>query len=517
MTDAASIVVIGGGHNGLVCATYLARAGRRVVVLEAGEQVGGGAQTREFHPGFRVSGIAHLLYGLDTQVLRELGLDRLGLTFAQQDLRSIALHETAPALVCGADGALSGPVAESERAAYRRFLEARTRFASVLADWHADTPPRLQFERWRDLWPVARLGWALRRRGQRDMRELLRIATMSVHDWLVEQFADPRLQGALALDAVLGTRAGPRSGGTVFTLLHRAAGGGRLAVPRGGMGALSAALREAAQAAGVEIRTGSRVKSIVVEQGRASAVMLEGGTILQAGGIVAAIDPKRSLLSLLGARHLETEFARRVHHLRSIGTAAKLHLALSAPPQFQGLDAALLGERLLLAPDLDYVERAFNPAKYGEYSPQPVMEIHVPTVKDASLAPPQQHVLSAIVQYAPSDLRAGWPGQRAAFLELCIATLERHAPGIHARIVHAELQTPADIEARTGASGGHWHHGELALDQYLMLRPVPGAAQYRSPVPGLFLASAGTHPGGGITGTPGRLAARELLRAEGLA
>ena len=517
MTEHAPIVVVGAGHNGLVCATYLARAGRRVVLLEASDRGGGAAVTQEFHPGFRVSSIAHLLYGLDARVVQDLALTQHGLSYAQRDLRSVALHADAAALILSSDGRLMGEVgdiSDADRGAYRQFVAARHRFATVLAQWHEQPAPRLAIGRWRDALPLAQMAWAVRRLGRRDMRELLRVATMSVQDWLEEYFAAPRIIGALALDGVLGTRAGPRSGGTVFTSLHRAAGGGRYDVPQGGMGSVAAALTKAAVAAGVEIRYRSKVDGFALEAGRVSAARLSDGTVVPAAAIISALDPQQTLLNLLGARHLEAEFARRVQHVRAIGTAAKLHLALSAAPSFQGLAPELAGQRLLIAPDTDYVERAFNPAKYRDFSPRPVMEIHVPTVHDPGMAAAGRHVLSAIVQYAPHDLAAGWDTQRAAFLERCLDTLERFAPGLRARILHAELLTPVDIAQRTGATGGHWHHGELALDQYLMLRPVPGAAQYAVPVQGLYLCSAGTHPGGGVLGTAGRLAAAQVLAQE---
>ena len=514
MTERAPIIVVGGGHNGLICAAYLARAGRRVVVLEAAERAGGCAATHEFHPGFKVSSIAHLLYGLDAQVAGDLNLTQHGLAFAQQNLRTVALHPAAEALVFDGDSVSGAGLGAADREAFQRFAAARRRFAAVLASWHAVPPPRLALNGWRDALPVAKLGWAVRRLGRKDMRELLRVATMSVQDWLDEYFTDARLKGGLALDAVLGTWAGPRSGGTVFTSLHRAAGGGSYAVPQGGMGTLAAALVRAAAAAGAEIRCQARVAQFEVVAGRISGVRLASGETLACSAVVSALDPQQTLLGLLGARHLEVEFARRVQHVRATGTAAKLHLALSRAPRFHGLEPQDLGQRLLIAPDADYVERAFNPAKYADYSPQPVMEIHLPSIHDSSMAPAGQHVLSAIVQYAPHNLAAGWEAARSRFLETCIDTLSRQSPDLRSLIVHAELLTPADIAARVGITGGHWHHGELALDQYLMLRPVPGAAQYRTPLDGLYLCSAGTHPGGGVLGTPGRLAAAQLLARE---
>ena len=235
------------------------------------------------------------------------------------------------------------------------------------------------------------------------------------------------------------------------------------------------------------------------------------GSELAAECVVSNADPRSTLLGLLGARHLEAEFARRIEHLRTGGTAAKLHLALAGMPGFKGVTPSQCGERLVIAPNLDYIERAFNPAKYGASSEQPVFEIVMPSVHDSSMAPAGCHVLSAIVQYAPYDLRGGWPAGRDAFMAASMAVLEQYAPGIGALVKHAELLTPADIEQQYHITGGHWHHGELALDQFMMLRPVPGAAQYAMPVDGLYLCGAGCHPGGGVMGSAGRNAARVML------
>jgi len=314
---------------------------------------------------------------------------------------------------------------------------------------------------------------------------------------------------------VLGTNFGPRSPGTVLTLLYRlaaeAAGGGALSQPKGGVGALSAALATAASAAGVAIRTAAPVAQILVESDRAAGVLLESGERIAAQTVLSSADPKTTFLQLLGARHLDTGFVRRVKHLRARGLAAKLHLALDRLPQFAGVPAEALRGRLVLAPSLEYLERAFNHAKYGEYSSAPAMEITVPTVNDAALAPPGKHVLSAIVQYAPYELKGGWQKEHPRFTELCIDALERFAPGLRSSIIGAELLTPLDIEHEFRISGGHWHHGELAFDQFFMVRPVPGAAQHRTALAGLFLCGAGCHPGGGVMGIPGRNAAQQVL------
>ena len=522
MTDSGRTLVIGAGHNGLTAAAYLARAGCEVLVLEAAAQLGGAAVTREFAPGFKVSAVAHLVHLLDPVVTAELGLADHGLKFASAALATCALGEDAESLMLDDRGIIAGDLGPADRAAYPAFMQRMRRYAALLARQHGRVPPRLAWRSWRDALPAAAFGLDIRRLGRVEMREFLRVVTMPIHDLLEENFASPLLKGALALDAVLGTRLGARSGGSVFTYLHRLSGslGGRpgaLALPAGGVGAVSVALAAAARGAGAEIRLSSPVAALTVAGGRITGVRLASGEELAAGTVLSSADPKTTLLKLLGARHLETEFARRVHHLRALGCAAKLHLALRTAPQFRALAADQLGERVLIAPSSQYVDEAFNPAKYREYSRRPVLEITVPSVYDPGLAPAGRHVLSAIVQYAPYDLAGGWDAARDAFRDSVLELLERHAPGIRSQVIASELLTPLDLERQFRISGGHWHHAELALDQALMLRPVPGAAQYAMPVAGLYLCGAGCHPGGGVMGSAGRNAARVALAAAGSA
>jgi phytoene dehydrogenase-like protein len=506
-------IVVGGGHNGLVCATYLARSGRSVLVLEAAEHAGGAATTREFAPGFRVSACAHLLHLMPADVMNELGLASHGLTLAAQQLPSVALSLEGQHLTLGATG-LAGGASAADAQAYAEWQRLLRRLAAALHPALLEPPPRLGTGAWGDRAALLRLGWRIRRLGRRDMRELLRIAGMCVHDLLAERFDSPLLQGALALDAVVGTNLGPRSPGTVFSLLYRAAAPGgaeNLALPRGGLGALTAALSRVALAAGAEVRTQAPVARIMVREDRACGVVLESGEQLSADVVISSADPKTTFLDLLGTEYLDAGFVRRVARLRSRGVAAKVHLALERLPEFPGLDATALRGRLLVSPSPDYVERAFNHAKYAEYSAAPVLEITVPTLADDTLAPSGKHVMSVIAQYVPYEIAGGWPEERQRFKELVIRTLAAYAPQLPACVSAAELLLPRDIEREFRIAGGHWHHVELALDQFFMVRPVPGAAQYRTPLPGLFLCGAGCHPGGGVMGLAGRNAAHRVL------
>ncbi|MGH8221697.1 MAG: phytoene desaturase family protein [Woeseiaceae bacterium] len=511
MTDRYDAIVIGAGHNGLVCAALLGKAGRKVLVLEGNRQVGGAAITRTFADGYSVSACAHLLYQLQPEVSKELGLE---LSLAADDIETIVLSPEGRHVRYSGDRAEG--VSEADAQSFREFQTRMRRYADLLATYLNRTPPRLGTTNRRDLVTLARLGFDIRRLGRKEMREFLRLIGMNIRDEVDERFESPLLRGGISLDAVLGTHLGPRSPNTILTYLYRLAGRhGRIALPAGGMGSVSEALAHAARDNGVTIRTGMAARRIIVDNGRVAGVESETGETYSSWTVVSSADPKTTVLKLVGAKHVETGFTRRINNIRSSGNAAKLHLALDGLPAVAGLEKRDFGSRLLIAPHEHYVERAFNPAKYGECSPEPVFEITFPSFRDATLAPTGKHVLSAVVQYAPYKLRAGWTdAARDAFRDTAVRTITEYAPDLEGRIVASELLTPADIEREFHISGGHWHHGELTLDQFLFVRPVGGAAQYALPLHGLFLCGAGAHPGGGVSGAAGRNAAREILKRE---
>lgn len=511
MTDKYDAIVVGAGHNGLVCSALLAKSGKRVLVLEANDQVGGAAVTREFADGYLVSACAHLLYQLQPEVRKDL---KLATRLASEDMTTIALSAEGSPVRLTADN-VEG-VSDKDAEQYRRFRKRMTRFSDLLRKYFNKPPPRLGTKDFRDYLTLGQLGLDMRMLGKEEMQEFLRLIGMNIHDEVCERFESPVLKGAISLDAVLGTHLGPRSPNTIMTYLYRLAGDhGRAAVPSGGMGSVSNELAQAARSAGVTIRTSMPVKRIVISNGRATGVETESGDHFESLMVISNADPKTTVMKLIGAKHAETGFASRIKHLRAKGNAAKLHLALDGLPAIQGLSKKDYAERIIIAPDEHYVERAFNPAKYGKSSPQPVIEITFPSFRDETLAPTGKHVMSAVVQYAPYALKGGWDeAAKAEFMKAILSTLARYMPDIEQRITASELLTPADIESEFHISGGHWHHAELTLDQFLFVRPVNGAAQYRLPIDGVYLCGAGTHPGGGVSGAAGRNAARTILGRE---
>lgn len=507
-------LIIGAGHNGLSCALELARRGRRVLVVEAAAQAGGAAVTREFAAGFQVSAGAHLLYGMPPAALRSLGVTLAGRMLPTSSLAAAG----APVVFSG--GGVSG-AGGADAAAYARFTARMACFARIVCSLQDTTPFSLDFARWRDRIDALKLAFRVRALGRRDMQELLRIAAMNAYDLLADSFECDALKGALGFDATLGAEHGARAPGTVLTLLHRLAalergGGLGLAQPAGGMGTVTQAMLRAATAAGVRIRTGARVRRILVKDDRACGVQLETGEAIDAASVISNADPKATFLRLLDPCWLDTDFVRRVDRYRCLGKVAKVHLALDGMPRFAGLEPALLGGRLVVSPSLDALELAFNPSKYGELPQQPVLEVTIPTVNDPSLAPAGRHVMSINVMFVPYEAGSSAGDAAAARAQLqsrVMAVLEQHSAGLGSRVLACETLLPADLEREFGMTGGHWHHGALAFDQFFFTRPVPGAARYDTPLPGLFLCGAGSHPGGGVTGLAGRNAARRILQA----
>ena len=494
-------IIIGAGTNGLACAGRLAQSGRRVLVLEAGAAPGGGANTVEFAPGYRVSGLAHLYQGLDARVVAGMKLDLAEAT----TLATTALSASGDHLTILAASLSGGPDAAAYLALHRRLMA----FAGVLSPFRGLTPPRIAKGVRNEYLRLAKLGLGLRLLGKDEFREFLRMILINAADVLDDDLTDDRLKGALAFDATLGAWLGPRSPNSLILLLNRLSMGSAICIPKGGMGAVAAALVRAAEAAGVTVRVNAAVAQVSVEADRVVGVTLASGEALRAELVISAINPRVTFQKLVGQQHLDAGFYKRTHHRRSRGGAAKLHLALKGAPDFRGAD---LKARMVIAPSIRAVEDSFNAVKYGAVPDAPVLEVVFPSAHGAGFAPDGCHSLSAIVQFAPHVPKVGKDAARAQMLENSLAVLEAYSPGLRGMISHAELLMPYDIEARYGMVGGNWHHGELAVEQMLFLRPMPEAAQYSTPLPGLWLAGAGNHPGGGITGAVGWNAAERIIR-----
>jgi len=513
MTDRIDAIIIGAGHNGLVCGTYLARAGLKVLFLEARDAVGGMTSARPIDDDYHVPGLAHTTYPICPGIRKDLRLDTFGYSTGKP-IETIALDEQGMHLRIGPQHVSGHDLGEHDIASYVQFKSEYLNYAKALRPLFESRPPRLKNIDFADKTTLAKLGWNIRMGlGRESMYEFLRIAGMNVYDVLEEAFADERLKGALAADAVLGHHMGPRSPGTVLTWLTRLYGElhGPLSVVSGGRSQLGHALQQAAEAAGASIRLGVKVKKILVENGKAFGIETDSGEIVKAKKIISNADPRSTFLDLVGAPELDAMFAQRVSQIRGAGDVAKLHIALSGKPEFSGLSEQDLEHRMLVAPTMKYVEHAFNHAKYEECSPDPILEITIPSLHDDSLAPAGHHVMSVNIMFAPYVIAGGWHEHRAAFAYKVIAQIGRYAPNLKSLIVNHDLFTPEDIEREYHVREGHWHHGEMTLHQSFMMRPVHGAAQYDTPLGGLYLCGAGTHPGGGLTGLPGRNAAKRIL------
>jgi phytoene dehydrogenase-like protein len=512
-------VVIGAGHNGLVAAYYLARGGFTTTVLERRDEIGGGAVTGTLHPGFLCPTLSHNVL-LHQRIVDEMDLRRHGVEFLAPSTRVFAPSPTAPIVlyddVARSTGSLNA-ISTADGEAYAAFRATVASLTGVLGTLLEAPPPDVDALHGGDLWNLLKSARAFRALDARDGYRLLRWLPMPIADLMTDTFATDTLRAAIAAPGLSGTMLGPRSAGSTLVLMlleahQRLAGGARRV--RGGPGALTRVIATAAKAAGATIRTGVAVDRIVVRDGRVAAVAA-GAEEIPASVVVSTLDPQTTLLGLLGATQLDPTTAGRVRNFRVKGTVAKVNLALSGLPSFDGAggDESVLSGRIHIGPTLDYMERAFDNAKYGQVSADPWLEVTIPSILDPALAPAGAHVLSAYVHYAPHRLRTGpWSSSRDAVLASTLRVLDRHAPGLSSLVVASQLITPEDLERECGLAGGHIFHGELAPDQLFVMRPLLGHGRYRGPVDGLYLGGAGTHPGGFMTGASGRLAAQTAIR-----
>lgn len=507
-------IIIGAGHNGLVCANYLARKGQKVLVLESSETCGGLAATREFHPGFHAAA-AHTIGHFSRKIASDLKLSQFGFDLKSKPLTNVGLDVSGDHVMV--EGHCLSGSSEKDQHSFKEYRQLMQRFSEMLATFWLKTVPRIGDNSLPEMFSFAQLGLKLRMLGKADMQEFMRMVTLPMQDLMDEYFDGELVKAMLCWDGLIGSKQAPRTpNNSVLLMLYRMSGihKGLHQIPTGGVTGLVSALQKSAESAGVEIRTQSTVTKIIIDQSTsgitATGVHLNETEEITARHVVSSADPKSTMLKLVGAQHLEIGFTNRIQRIRSEGYVAKLHLALSALPQFSGLDS--VDGRLIIAPSMAAIEYAYDNAKYGACPDEPVMEIVIPSLRDTSLAPAGQHVLSAHVMYVPYKLKEGWDeSAREAFISRVVDTIARYAPNIQEQIVASELLTPLDLEKTYKVSGGHWHHAEFALDQLFMMRPTYGAAQYRTPIDGLFLCGAGCHPGGGMMGGAGHNAAKEIL------
>jgi phytoene dehydrogenase-like protein len=515
-------IIIGGGHNGLVCAAYLARAGKRVVVLERRERVGGAAMSEEVFPGFRFSVFSYVVSLLRPEIIRELDLPRHG-------LHILPLESTLTPLPNGDHLAQWSDHDQNRRELARHSLrdaEAYDEFGLVLHQMARVIKPILRMAppdpaslHPRELLEVLKLAKYFRGLPRDTFNALWKLLTMSSADYLDEWFETEALKATKSASGIIGTLLGPRSPGTAYVLLHHYMGEldgvfRAWGFAKGGNGSVSAAIAASAQAFGAEIRTSCPVSQVLMQRDRAVGAVLEGGEEVRADIVVSGADPRRTFLQLVGEKHLPGEFADSIRRFKFRGASAKVNLALGELPNFTCLPGrgTHLRGAVSISPSVAYLERAYDEAKYGEISRRPYMDIVIPSMLDPAMAPPGKHVMSIFVQYAPYHLNGGWSdARREALGDAVVDTLSEYAPNLRSAILHRQVVTPADIERIVGLAEGNIFQGELSLQQMFFLRPAPAWSRYRTPLAGLWQCGSGTHPGGGVMGASGRNAAFQIL------
>lgn len=519
-------IIIGAGHNGLVTAAYLARAGRKVLVLEARELVGGCAVTEEIWPGYRVSTASYLSSLLQERVVQDLDLAKFGYQVDAKDPAFFSPFPDGRHLFFWQDRTKTlAEIAKFSRRdaerfpAYEDYLEKLAVFAESLL---LTTPPAFPPRSLGDYIDYLKLAARARGLSASELTGLVKVFTQSAADFLDDWFESEEIKVTLATDGVIGANGGPRSPGTAYILLHHCMGGvnghrGLWGFVRGGMGAVSSAIADSAKANGATIRTSAPVERILVRDGRASGVVLEGGEEIPTGIVISNLDPHRTFRRLIEERHLDPAFLAQIRRFRCEGTSLKINLALSGLPDFKALPGAPGPQHkatMHICPNMDYVEKAWDDAKYGRPSQSPLLEMTVPTMYDPSLAPAGKHIMGIFLQYGPYTLREGhWDDLREPFGDRVLDIIEEYAPNIKSIVEHRQILTPLDLERRFGLTGGNIFHGEMSLDQMFVMRPLAGWARYQTPIAGLWLCGSSTHPGGGVMGAPGYNAARELLRS----
>lgn len=526
MAVSYDVIIIGAGHNGLVAAAYLARAGRRVLVLERRNVVGGACVTEERFPGFRVSTAAYVNSLLRPEIIRDLDLARHGFVMLPRDPSSFTPFADGRSLLLGPDAAMTrreiGKFSAADADAYPRYEAMLERVARLIEPTLLATPPTPWSSRPRDLAQLATLAWRARSLGP-DLAAAIEVLTADARTVLDRWFESEPVKATLATDAIIGAFASPSMPGTAYVLFHHVMGEcngvrGVWGYVRGGMGGITQALAAAAREHGAVIRVGAPVERVLVRDDRVYGVALADGTEYRARQVASNADAHHTFLHLVGEDALPAEFVRQVRQIDYRSGSLKVNLALSELPDFTALPGTAPGPQhrgtIHVAPSFDYMEQAFDDAKAGNPSRSPVLECTIPSVVDPTVAPPGQHLMSMFVQYAPYTLREGtWDDRKEAFADRCIEVLAEYAPNMRRAVIARDVLSPLDLERRFGLTGGNIFQGAMTLPQLFFLRPLPGWADYHTPIGGLFLCGAATHPGGGVMGACGYNAAREMLKS----
>ncbi len=523
MPNRYDVAIIGGGHNGLVAAAYLAWAGKKEVVLERRPIVGGAAVTEEIFPGYKFTEFSYVVSLLRPEIIRELELPHHGLKILPLPSTFSPL-ENGDYIAWWDDADLTRREIARHSAldaeAYEEYSRVMARIAKTIKLLIRLVPPDPTSFRPRDVMNLLRLGRYAAGLSEKELYRIAKLLTQSAADLLDEWFESQAVKGTKAASGIIGTFLGPRSPGTAYVLLHHYMGeidGAFRAwgFAKGGTGGVSNAIARSAQALGAEIRLESPVQQVKVRRGRAAGVVLESGEEIESRVVLSAVDPKRTFLSLVAPEHFPEDFLQSVRDFRIRGSSGKVNIALSRLPTFTALpnEPALYRGAISISPSVDYLERAYDDAKYRKISRRPYLDMIFPSAIDPDMAPPGHHVMSCFVQYAPYDVEGGWTDERREELgETVISTLEEYAPDIRKCIVGMQIISPKDIEAIAGITGGNIFHGELLLHQIFFLRPVPQWADFRTPLRGYYFGASGAHPGGGVMGAAGMLAAQEILK-----
>ncbi|PIP84446.1 MAG: amine oxidase [Elusimicrobia bacterium CG22_combo_CG10-13_8_21_14_all_63_91] len=523
MSTVYDAIIVGGGHNGLITAAYLAKAGRKVLVLERRHVLGGAAVSEEIYPGFTYSVASYVVSLLRPHIIRDLMLPKFGLDIIPLDASFSPLPDGNS--LCRWDDAARtrreiarfSPRDAEVAPEFSRAMARISRFVKPIIDGPAIDPASVGPE---ELWRLLKLGRRFRGLGKDNMVRFMKMMTMSASDFLDEWFESDVLKAPMSVSGIIGTFLGVRSPGTAYVLLHHYMGeiDGAFrswGFSRGGTGMVSMACAGAAKHFGAEIRTEAPVSKILMKDGRAQGVVLENGDEIRAKVVASGVDPRRTFFGFVGEEHLDPEFRRQISRYKLRGSSGKVNLALDRLPEFKSRpgDEHLRGD-IAIAPSVEYLERAYDQAKYGEFSRRPYINAVIPSLVDPTVAPPGKHVLSCFVQYAPYHLKEGasaWPEKREAFGDTVVDTLAEYIPGLKDIILHRQVLTPWDMEQQLGLTEGNIFHGELSFEQLAFLRPAARWSHYKTPVRNLWLCGSGAHPGGGLMGGPGELAARAIL------